>query len=218
MAAARESNHPFVSRVFVRRIITIAAVWVTLQHVGEIAGCLQYAFTGATGSAYAQELDKEVEGKARVWLGNPKRSGEKELIVDLEFRSVDESIATQLRVEIFVPEGPWRFRRATAPKGSALKLAVRQRRVANTTAGSKQRQTVLLLTATAKGEKIPDGTIAVLALALDRAELPAVIPLAINRFETESIEARARQQSPMLDPPPIDPPKNPAPTCFFFTH
>ena len=175
---------------------------------------------GASGSKPLQSAQGPVRDAApRLVLGEPVQAGRDQVAVPVHFSPAEGERVGQIRAEIIVPEGPWRFRKVEVSKGSSLKSSARQQREErNDPQGNKQRVSVILLSLSAGRNAINSGQIAQLYFSLERPDAPISIPLAIRSFQTMPPEPERARDEPVLEPPPADPPMNPAPTCFFFAH
>jgi hypothetical protein len=181
-------------------------------------------FVGIPGGAFAsppvQSEQRPVRDAApRLVLGEPTRAGKDQVLVPVHFSLAEGERVGQIRAEIIIPEGPWRFRKVEVSKGSSLKSSAKQHREERTDSqGNKHRVGVIILSLSAGRNAISNGQIAQLYFSLERADSPISVPLAIRSFQTIPPEPETARDEPILEPPPADPPMNPATTCFFFAH
>lgn len=152
-------------------------------------------------------------------LGPQRRSGQDEVVLHVEFWPPAAGEVSRIRAEVEVGEGPWRFRKAEAPRGTALRVSTRQRHAERSLpAGEKQRITVVSLVITTSARvPIPSGPVATLTFSLSHPDT-ALIPVILREWEATPLDPAARRQPPAMEPPAAEPPPNPAASCFFFTH
>ena len=139
----------------------------------------------------------------------------------LEFSPEGRSIR-QVRAEIVVASGLWRYRLARAVSGASVTITAKEQR------GSDREQSkavVVLLTISSRKQAIPSGTVAELAFdwvpeRTGDSSGPKAgdqVDLKIRKVEVEQ-SGEPRETPAPLEPPTAEPPANPVPTCFFFTH
>ena len=194
-------------------------LWLALACVvGAIPSLNPRLASAAPGGARRQELPAEAEALV-LRLGTQTRTGSKAVTIPLEFAPPERDRTTQIRVEIQIAEGPWRFKKAAAPRGSSLKISVKQRREERAKpGGEKERSTVLALIISAGKGPIPPGTVCEVLLSLDQPESSERIPLVIREWELSRLEEQSSRPAPTLEPPLAEPPGNPSMGCFFFAH
>ena len=171
------------------------------------------------GSAWAAESPLEPSEDSQLRLGPQRRVAPNRVAVALEITPAKDAKVREMRAEILLPPGPWRFRKAEAPEGSGLKISVRQRREEQTASpGEKRASTVLALVISGGKAELTAGQAGELSFSLDGPETALPIPLQIRKLESFSAESKSADELPPLKPPTMNPPANPVPTCFFFTH
>ncbi|MBI4479477.1 MAG: hypothetical protein HY651_05600 [Acidobacteria bacterium] len=201
------------------RPLSQMGVWLAMACVlGAIPSLNPRLASAAPGGARRQDLPAEADALV-LRLGTQQRTGSKAVAVPLEFAPREQDRTTQIRVEIQIAEGPWRFQKAAAPRGSSLKISVKQRREERLKpGGEKERSTVLSLIISAGKGPIPQGTVCELSLSLDQSESSERIPLVIREWEISRWEAQSSTPAPALEPPLAEPPGNPSMGCFVFAH
>ena len=171
-------------------------------------------------NSLAQEAAAPSE-RPHLKAGPQQRIGPKQIVVKLEFSSEGRSVK-QVRAEIVVGSGSWRYRRARAASGAAVSISAREQQ------GSPEGQSkmvVLFVTISSRKQEIPSGTVAELVFdwAPDRRgdssgpKTGDQVDLKIRKVEAESADESRKTPKP-FEPPTAEPPANPVPTCFFFTH
>ena len=139
----------------------------------------------------------------------------------LEFSPEGRSVS-KLRAEIVVGPGPWRYSRARTVSGAPVTVSAKEQRRPE---GQQSKAVVVLLTISSRKQAIPSGTVAELVFtrsgersgdrnAPDANDHPV---LEIRKVEVEFFGKPQDTRAP-LEPPTAEPPANPVPTCFFFTH
>jgi hypothetical protein len=206
--------------------IILRVAWVGLVVFSPIGGnCLVGAPNAAEAgrSAFRQQAQAEGSPERRrqdaIGLGEQQRTGRDEIAVAVEFVASDQALPIRIRTEIELAEGPWRFQKAEAPRGSSHKVTVRQRtEERETPEGKKERARVLSLVVSAPRRAIPAGTIGVLRFELDQAGNTEPIPLTVREWEISRRENQSPRHQPMLEPPSGDSGMDPVAGCFFFAH
>jgi hypothetical protein len=214
MALLRRASVPISKRIAKRVATQRPRGFLQAALAAALAFILCAGATPSTGAA--QETAARAE-QPQLKFGAPQRTGAKEISVKLEFSPEGRSVR-ELRVEIAVSPGSWQYRRARAAPGLPLAVSARQQR----DSGAQQaKPAVLLLTISSRKDALPSGTVAELVFSWsgDRNgpqvnDRPA---LEIRKLEAESSGEPPAAAAP-LEPPTLEPPANPAPTCFFFTH
>jgi hypothetical protein len=145
-------------------------------------------------------------------LGAQQRTSAKEISVKLEF-SPEGQIVNQVRAEIVLPPGPWQYRKAQATPGSPVAISARQQREKR----QEGKVMVVLLTISSRKREIALGAVAELYFTRNGPNAPNHLDLEIRKFDVESSKEQTDARPP-LEPPTAEPPANPVPTCFFFTH
>lgn len=188
--------------------------------------CLAFTLAVPAGSASASGAQSAPSGPGqmrntapKLELGEPTRVSRNQIAVPLFFLPIEGTRVGRIHAEIIVPEGPWRFRKVESPKGSSLKTSARRQREAKTDSqGNQHRVDVVLLSLSAGRNLIVGGQVAQLHFSLERPDSPTSAPLAIRTVQTMPPEPQRARDETILEPPPVSPPMNPAPTCFFFAH
>jgi hypothetical protein len=192
-----------------RRLCLLAGVWTSVFFL---------QFIVRPGDAATQGARSQDSTRPVFKLGGQKRSNGNAFTVALEFGFSDEMKANQIRAEIILPQGPWRFRKAQTVAGSALKVSAKQRREKRIAPGGAEQDVAILSLTISSGKAVlSPGTVAELLFTREGPDVSSEIPLVIRSFEITSPDLPSASQPP-LEPPSAEPPANPAPTCFFFTH
>jgi len=205
------------SRRFPKRLLRLRwTVWTTPVVELSFAAALLFLAIPLSASEL-QPLQEQKESSLK--LGEPTRLGRNQVRVSLNFSLAEGERVGQIRAEIILPEGPWRFRKVEVSKGSSLKSSARQQREERTNSqGNKHRVSVILLSLSAGRNPMGGGQIAQLYFSLERSDSPIAVPLAIRRFQTIPPGPEVARDETVLEPPPVGPLMNPATTCFFFAH
>jgi hypothetical protein len=197
-----------------RQICLIAGVWTSFLFAQIITG----PAAASTQDLPSKEQGSNEEGRPQLRLGPAKWASGNAFTVALEFGSGEEMKSNQIRAEIVLSQSPWRFRKAQTVAGSSLKVSTRQRREKRIAPGGAEQNVAILSVAISSGKRtISSGTVAELLFTNEGPEVSAEIPLVIRSYEIAFPESPSTGQPP-LEPPSAEPPANPAPTCFFFTH
>jgi hypothetical protein len=117
----------------------------------------------------------------------------------------------QIQVEIILLNRDWHFREVKAVAGSTLQISSKTEPLNTDKESDAGEVLILTISSKTRSRPIPSGAVAHVVLF---PRQPNQWPI-IRKFKTDP--APAEESSP-LEPPPADPPANPAVGCFFFSH
>ena len=167
----------------------------------------------AAGDSASHQNADERDAQPELRLGEPSRSRDRDATIPLFFMPRPNDPVGDIRAEVVLPSGPWRFQRAEAPRRSEWKVSTRQRRESDVKA-------TIELNVSSGSKPLPEGLIGYLRLRLDERESPLPSGLTIGRLETEppAIEVVAPRSPSGFPGLSNDPSLSPTVTCFIFSH